>query len=129
MSEIVYISKETIKKLSDELGLNNIDKYTQDWEYEATDSSRIMEFISYYLSNVLTENEKYGLMRLIMESYNDYYNDYASNSEFEVLISNILINEYSVHKKIIEDWACEGDELEDCYAITFLARNVIKSIG
>ena len=72
MKEIKYPSGETIKKLTKELGLKKTSEFTQDWEYEVADANQLAAYIEYYQRNSLNINERATLMRIILESYNDY---------------------------------------------------------
>ena len=65
------VTREAIEKLSRELKLPEPDEFSQDWQYEVADLTRLEEFVMFYLNNKLNKNEKFTLMSLILESAND----------------------------------------------------------
>jgi hypothetical protein len=71
----MYLTKEAIENLNKKLNLPILTPYSQDWEYEQADSSRVQEFMTYYENSVLTNNEKFALMALIVSSYDDYLSE------------------------------------------------------
>lgn len=124
MSDLSYPMKQSIEKLAKDLNLTKGDGYTQEWECEAADANRIQDFLSYYGNTELNSNEKVTLMRLILESYNDYVYEFGYNSVFSNKLEQILLNEETLYGDIIAYWACGDDELEDCFAITSFMREL-----
>lgn len=127
--EIKYPSKETIEKLTKELELTGADEFSQDWECEVANVDQLPEFIDFYTKNKLNKNEKSTLMRIILEAYNDLINNIKGEDSVGEIIENILINDSNIHEENIKYWACENDNLEDCFAITPLIRKVRDSIN
>lgn len=128
MKEIKYPSGETIKKLTKELGLKKTSEFTQDWEYEVADANQLAAYIEYYQKSLLNINERATLMRIVLESYNDYItlkND--DDDEYGEIIKSLIKKDYSIHKEVIKTWACEGEEsLEDCFYITPFIRDICR---
>lgn len=122
----VYSTKAAIQKLGFELKINVNDKYSQDWEYENADFRRLNEFVSYYKNARLTDEEKFVLMRLILESFNDG----LSSGEDPFLawqeVVRILLGDSKIHESTIQEWLCTGEELENCYKLTPLLRKAVK---
>lgn len=122
----MYLTKEAIKNLNKKLSLPILSPYSQDWEYEQADSSRVQEFMTYYENSVLTNNEKFALMALIVSSYDDYLSEGNTTESVWINISNYLIKDFKLHKNTIIYWAQEDNEIEDCFAVTPLMREIIE---
>lgn len=90
MNELKYPSKETIDKLTRNLNLKGADEFTQDWEYEVADVSQLSDYVDYYEKNDLNLNEKATLMRMILESYNDFLIVEKGEDIFRERIKKIL---------------------------------------
>ena len=124
MKELNYPSKETINKLTKDLKLEGADEFTQDWEYEVANVNQLAEYIEYYQSRSLNINEKTTLMRIILEAYNDYVVLENKEDVYSEIIKEFLNSDYSIYEETIKYWACEGKELEDCFALTPFIRNI-----
>lgn len=127
MNELKYPSKETINKLTRDLELIGAHEFTQDWEYEVADYKQLARYIEYYEGSNLNTNEKTTLMRIILEAYNDYVVMENQYDSYGAVIKKFLEQDYSIYTEIIQYWACEGEELEDCFAITSFMRKVRKT--
>ena len=124
MKELKYPSSETINKLTKELKLEGADEFTQDWECEVANVNQLPEYIEYYQSKNLNINEKTTLMRIILEAYNDYVVLENEEDVYGEVIKEFLKRDYSIYEETIKYWACEGEELDDCFAITPFIRNM-----
>lgn len=127
--ELQYPSRETIYKLTKELGLEGATEYTQDWECEVANIAQLPKYINYYKTNKLNLNEKSTLMRIILESYNDYIGMSCKEDEYGETIKDLLESEYLIHQETVNHWGCENDDLEDCYAITPFIRTIRDRIA
>lgn len=63
---------------------------------------------------------------MILASYDDYIKAHGENLAFSKMIEQILDSEPEIYMNIIEYWACEGNDIEDCFAITQFIR-LVKS--
>ncbi len=127
MENLTNTYQEAIKKIAANLNLK-YDIHSQDWEYESADSNRIEEFLGYYINNKLNSIEKIILLKILLESYNDYVIEKGFNSYYSKKLKEILKNENALFKDIIKYWSCEGEELEDSFYITPFIREVAKSL-
>ena len=125
-SSLQYPSKETIKRFSKDLHLNNVDQYTQDWEIEVANSEYLSEYIEYYNSHILNQNEKHTLMWSTLEAYNDFLTLNPYDNKYWSMIKENIIKDYDIHEDTIQYWSCERDELVDSFALTYLIRNIDK---
>lgn len=122
--ELQYPSRETICRLTKELGLEGATEYTQDWECEVANMDQLSKYINYYKTEQLNLNEKATLMRIILESYNDYIEMHIKEDKYGEVIKYLLESEYHIHQGTIKPWGCENDNLENCYAITPFIRTI-----
>lgn len=128
MNELKYPSKETIKRLTTELRLEGANKYTQDWEYEVANVNQLPDYINFYKNSKLNLNEKSTLMRIILEAYNDYIIQENHEDVYRKSIKEFLKKDYFIHKDTILYWSCENEDLDDCFAITPLIRQIKDGI-
>lgn len=63
-------------------------------------------------------------MRIILEAYNDYVVLEDEKKLYGEVIREFLKTDYSIFEEIIEYWVCEGEELDDCFAITPFIRDI-----
>ncbi|MDR2878749.1 MAG: hypothetical protein LBV03_02415 [Fusobacteriales bacterium] len=122
------VTRKAIDRLSKELDLPKPDKFSQDWQYEVADLNRLEEFVSFYLKNKLNKNEKFTLMNIILESANDCMQNESLNCKTWKKIEEILTYDREINIKILEYWACEDDEIEDCFYITPLVRKIKEKL-
>lgn len=121
-----YVTRAAIDGLVEKLGLPEPHMYSQDWEIEITNSSRVSELISAYENSNLNHEEKFALMIVIVGSYDDALSAGMENSDNWDKISYHLVNELNIHKNTILYWASEGQELENCFYIAPLMRDLMK---
>jgi len=53
-----YVTKEAVDSLTQKLDLPKKDGFSQDWEYEVSDSSKVEEFLYSYENLGLNKDEK-----------------------------------------------------------------------
>lgn len=122
-----YGTKEARESLIEKLNLPELGPYTQDWEYEVSDASRISEFISFYENQTLSKEEKFTLMVIIVSSYDDSLGEGNIKSDVWDKIKYHLLNEINIHRNTILYWALDDEDLEDCFAITPFMRGIVKT--
>ena len=120
--ENLYNNLEKSKMISD-LHLEMPHQHCQDWEIEVANCNRIFEFINYFDNHNLNDFEKYFLIYVILESYEDYLTT-GKNQEVELKIKKYLKENFELCKDILEEYSCEGQPLEDCFLITPLIRSI-----
>lgn len=124
-----YVSAKARQGLEEKIGFpKEFDDIGQDWEFIVSDSTRLDEFIQAYKQMNLSAEEKFALMMIISSSYNDSLLQYEIDlSEWEE-IKNLLIEEFSIHKKSITYWASLLDEdLEEAFPISVLMKDILDS--
>lgn len=120
-----YVTKSAIEGLVKKVKLPAPDEFTQDWEYEVSDSSRITEFLYAYENIELNKEEKFALMIIIISSLNDAIVEGKADENLASLIRYHLLQDISIHKNTIYYWSMlDGDDLENCYAVTSFIREI-----
>lgn len=84
---------EAVKKIAANLNLKGGDKHSQDWEYEVADPNKIEDFLKFYKNNKLDTVEKRILIKLLLESYNDYVGEKGFILDYTKNIKKILEKE------------------------------------
>jgi hypothetical protein len=98
------------------LGLPDLDQYSQDWEYEIANSSRVDEFVSFYESADLNQSEKFALMSLITSSFDDAVTEGKIQYGIWEKIKGHLIRDIDLHRKTILYWSLVEEEVDDCFS-------------
>ena len=61
---------------------------------------------------------------VILEAYNDLVTLNTQECMYQNMIKQLLQYDYSIHERTIRYWSCEGEDLENCFAITAFIRSV-----
>lgn len=122
-----YPTAAAIERLSADLGLS---KVGQDWEIEAADSHRVKEFLDYYDTRQLNDDERFTLMSLIVASFDERL--YAGRDDvLHHRIVACLIERFDVLNYLVQYWASpdETDEeaADDAFNFTPIARQIMES--
>ncbi|MCY9698017.1 hypothetical protein [Paenibacillus alginolyticus] len=120
-----FITKKAIESLTEKLGLPDLDQYSQDWEYEIANSSRVNEFVSFYESADLNQSEKFALMSLIISSFDDAVTEGKIQDGIWEKIKGHLISDIDLHRKTILYWSLVEEEVDDCFSSTPFIREII----
>lgn len=124
----MYLTKEAIENLNDKLCLPDLGPFSQDWEYELANSSRILEFITYYEQHDLSKDEKCALMALVISCLDDYLSEGRAPGEIWNKIRYYLLKENEIYINKIRYWSLEEEDLENCFSVTPLMREVIEQM-
>ncbi|MBY8825113.1 hypothetical protein [Sphingomonas colocasiae] len=96
----------------------------QDWDYEVADPERIDAFISGYRSGELDEDERFALMRIILQSFEDLGCDISLDPRWTV-VSDLLEADIPLHAHSIWYWSCpETADPEEQWMITPVIRPI-----
>jgi hypothetical protein len=113
-----------IDRLSADLGLAEVG---QDWELEAADASRVIEFLDYYDTRELNDDERFSLMSLIIASFDER----LSNGPDPVLQDRIaarLNSRFDLLNYLVQYWALADEEAsDDAFRFTPIARRIMQS--
>ncbi|KGP77333.1 hypothetical protein P364_0106735 [Paenibacillus sp. MAEPY2] len=78
--------------------------------------------------NDLTIDEKFALMALIISSYDDSITKANETTKIWNRIRSLILKDYKIHKNTITYWGQEENDLENCFAVTVLIREVLKEV-
>ena len=119
-----YPTRAAIGRLSADLGL----AYRgQDWELLAADSRRVIEFLDYYDTRQLNDDERFTLMSLIIASFDER----LSAGPDDVLQDRIvarLTARFDVLNYLVQYWALPDEDATDgAFNFTPIARQIMQS--
>lgn len=103
----------------------------QDWEFIVADASRLDEFLKAYTELDLNIEEKFTLMIIIAESYNDLLWECEVDPGDLEPLRKLLIEDFFIHKEGIRYWIETLDENpdnhEDCFPVALLMKELVRS--
>ncbi|WP_338552427.1 hypothetical protein [Paenibacillus sp. KS-LC4] len=120
-----YVTRSAVEGLVEKIKLPSPSEYTQDWEYEVADSNRVAEFLHAYENMDLNLEEKFALMIIIIESYNDAISENKTEKNIAALIKYHLTKDINIHINTIYYWAkLDEMDIENVFAITPFIREI-----
>lgn len=115
---------EAIANLASRFGLSN-NSSMQDWEYEVADVERIDEFLEAYEGVVLTDDERFVLMEMIIQSFDDLEGDLDTDPRWSQVI-DALENNIDIHIYTVWYWSGTDTESEmECWHVTPYIRPIL----
>ncbi len=120
-------TKASIQGLAEKLGLPPPDDFSQDWEYEVADACAVADLLDAYQNRAdLSDEERFTLMRTIIESMNDALSAGMDTPHLHTL-KRVLLEDYALHCDTLDHWA-DWDQkvIEDAWDITPIVREIIK---
>lgn len=91
----------------------------QDWQWEVADARRIDEFLAGYESGDLSDDERFTLMEIIIQSFADLSESLSSDLRWsrtlELLTENVSLHLYSIWY-----WSCLDNDIghEELWTVT-----------
>ncbi|GED59181.1 hypothetical protein BFO01nite_33130 [Brevibacillus formosus] len=117
------INFENVKKIN----LPAPNEFSQDWEYEVSDSSRVADFLFAYENFNLEKEEKFALMIVIISSYDDAMVKEKDEESWATSIRNNLLKDIRIHKNTIDYWAMLDEaDLDNCFFVTPFIREIVN---
>ena len=99
--------------------------YTQDWEHEHADGSRLAEFFAAYDSADLTDDERFALMALCISSAHDALDTGLLTDAIWQRIHDALVANRELHTYTILYWCCADATCDDeMFTLTPRMRDV-----
>ena len=120
-----FPTREAIDRLAQRFGLPNTSDM-QDWEWEVADETRISEFLTAYVMGGLSHDERFVLLEILLQSFEQSTRDLEGDGLWKRLLSlidrNIELHIYSVWY-----WSYVGyDNPEDWYRVTPFLRAILS---
>ncbi|MEM8672222.1 MAG: hypothetical protein AAGG48_32205, partial [Planctomycetota bacterium] len=101
------------------------DAYSQDWDVELADGSRLTEFVSAYCSVALDDDERFTLMTLIVASAHDALEFHDMGEAEWRTVHDLLVADFSLHASTIYYWCCvDATCMDECFTLSPLIRVV-----
>jgi len=112
-----------IERLSADLGLAEVG---QDWEIEAADSRRVVEFLDYYDSRQLNDDERFTLMSLIVASFDERLAAGRDDGLQDRIVARLTAR-FDVLNYLVQYWALpDEDATDDAFRFTPVARQIMQ---
>lgn len=115
-------TRAAIEALALRFGLPN-DPSMQDWEWEVADAGRLDAFIAAYRSGELDDDERFTLMEVIIQSFEDEGTAVDDDPRWP-LVARLLDENIALHAQTVWYWACLGSDDEWC--VTPLIRPILE---
>ena len=117
-----YTTAAAIGRFTSDLGLAEVG---QDWELEAADPARVFEFLGYYDTHHLNDDERFTLMSLIVASFDEAL---AADTESRDQIIARLNARFDILNSLVQYWAMPDEaETEPGFNFTPVARQIMRS--
>ncbi|MEM9542606.1 MAG: hypothetical protein AAGA60_24325 [Cyanobacteria bacterium P01_E01_bin.42] len=122
-----YPTGEAIDSLAIRFNLRNTG-HMQDWEYEVADAKRIDEFVAAYENEPLSEDEKFTLMEIIIQSFEDLsaFEKLDNNPLWMKILQAVECN-INLHIHTVWYWADPENESDenDLWVVTPFFRKIL----
>ncbi len=124
MPEYLYRfpTRAAIESLAERFGLEN-QPGMQDWEYEVADPERAREFAVAYKTAALTDDERFTLMEMILQSFEERPKALADDPAWLEVVRLIEKN-IDLHISTVWYWASIGD-IDDAWRVTPFMRDIL----
>lgn len=116
-----FPTKEAILSLAKRLNLPYHDNM-QDWEYEVADVERIDDFLNAYDLNDITEDERFLLIEMLFQSFEEMNNFEKDTRWYRTL--SLVENNLDLHTQTVLYWANDVEPFEDSWNITPFIRKL-----
>jgi hypothetical protein len=104
-------TKAAIEKLATIFSLP-IDPYSQDWEWEVADPTRISEFLNQYKIGALTDDEKFTLLEILLQSFEESNFDLNTSMQWHEFLK-LVECDFNLHKYTVWYWCSPNAENTD----------------
>ncbi len=104
-------TRAAIDKLAETFSLPNTPEM-QDWEWEVADSSRIEEFLNEYKKESISEDERFTLLEILLQSFEESETVLNKNDLWQEMLSLAQQN-YKLHAHTVWYWSDFENENED----------------
>jgi hypothetical protein len=99
--------------------------FCQDWYLECADKSKLPDFIDGYSKYCEDDDDFFTLMKIILGSYEIYVEEEGHSQELWNRISNILIQDKTLHQDNIDYWCLwDEDDSDNWFVLTKYMREI-----
>lgn len=97
----------------------------QDWVFEVSDPTRINEFISLLASAELSEDERFTLMDITIQSFEDLNDEPTSDERWHALLT-IVRTHFQIHADQVRYWAVVDEPVESAFNVSESLRTLYR---
>ncbi len=98
----------------------------QDWEWEVADPDRIDEFLAAYESGELSDDERFSLMEILLQSFEDVPSPLAGNRAWARVLGH-LERSIGLHAHSVWYWSdLESKGLDNSWRVTPFLREILE---
>jgi hypothetical protein len=120
-------TRKAIDSLSRRFGLP-VEPFMQDWEWEVADPDRIDEFLAAYEHDDLDDDERFTLMEMIIQSFEDLPDPPETDERWKSVLKLLKTNS-ALHISTIWYWASLGaPNLEDAFNVAGTLRKLLSTL-
>jgi hypothetical protein len=124
--EFRYPTRAAIDSLAKHFDLPN-SLEMQDWEWEVADYNRINEFVAEFRSDSLSDDEKFTLLEIIIQSFEESDTDLNTNDLWLEVLSLIEKN-FKLHSYSVWYWSDCQNENNGWNVTPFMRRIYEKNV-
>jgi hypothetical protein len=119
-----YPTAAAINSLANRFGFPNFPDM-QDWSWEVADARRLDEFISAYSGGVLNDDERFVLMEIILQSFEELPNPLDLDPRWRSVLAALDQN-IALHRCTVWYWAqLDSNDAEEQFRVTLDMRAVL----
>lgn len=120
-----YWTAASLARLSVLLDLP-LDQYSQDWPWEVADPERIDELLGLYQSGGLDEDERFTLMDMIIQCFEDLGDSLENDSRWQATLA-MIESHIDLHAHSVWYWACfDAIDIEDAFWTSPCFREMVE---
>jgi hypothetical protein len=114
-----------VDSLARRFGLTN-DPMMQDWPWEVADADRIDEFLAVYESGELSDDARFTLMEIILQSFEDLGRTRDFDARWARTL-DLLERSIDLHAHSVWYWsALDTDDVNEQWLVTPFVRRILK---
>jgi hypothetical protein len=118
-----FPTREAIDSLAQRFSLENRPDM-QDWEWEVADPARAEEFVTAYKTAALTDDERFTLMEMILQSFEERAQVLAGDLVW-LDVLHLIEQNVDLHISSVWHWACEQSGIGDAWRVTPFMREIL----
>jgi hypothetical protein len=122
---MVILDRTAINQLNSRLNLPATGN-EQDWEIELANPNRLNDFIDFFESKELNNNEKLALMALLLASYEEGISNRIVSTILWNNIEKLIVKDKEIYQDLLEYWTLSENNEPETFNITPFIRRLIQ---
>ena len=120
-----YPTRAAINSLARRFDIKT-ETWMQDWEWQVADPDRIDDFLAAYESTDLTDDERFTLLEMLIQSFEDLDHSLFFEPRWERLLALIDQN-IELHIHTVWYWSVEGSPIDEAWRVTPFMREMLAA--